>query len=74
MNNRLFLGKPIRNISKECHPAKITLDEFINFVRNDFSFIQQNMATRFRVEKKKQYVESWMELFLAYHEIEQEPE
>ena len=77
--DRQFLGKPLRDISIMCNPDKITLDEFIKSVSDALPVFARNMENLAKsmpssVANGTHFPERIMETFLAWYELEQDPE
>ena len=75
--NRTFYKKPIRWISKHCHPSKITKEQFIKEIANALEPWSKNMDNMAKNDKFKyliedKYMEEWIEQFLSWFEVEQE--
>lgn len=64
--SRTFFGKPVRQTTLMCYPDKMNYQGFIDFLEG-FS-LQRNLR------HGERFIEEWVELFLAYHEIEQSDE
>ena len=79
MNNRTLFGKPLRDISLMCHTEEMSLDEFIEDIRDALLVYKTNIENLGKNNpsyfgNQKHYPELWVESFLAWHEIEQEDE
>ncbi len=71
MSNRKFFNKQIRSVTEEFHPNKLSLEEFLKDDIFDTRAFKKNMID-LSLQKEKRYIEEWMEIFLAWNEIEQE--
>ena len=76
---RTFLGKPLRDISIEYNRDPITLDEFIDGVKGGLDGFKGNMLHLGENNKEyfanhPHYMEEWVESFLAWFEVEQDPD
>lgn len=60
-SRRLF-EKPVRWTTILRYPGKYSYDEFISFL--------QSMGLQENLRDGEKFIEDWIELFLAYHEIE----
>lgn len=66
---RKFNNLPLRDISEACHPNKITIDEFISWMELSVSQFK-NVWIKHSTGDKERYIEDYMEIFLAYNELE----
>lgn len=72
---RKLFGQPIRKgITDDFHPSKLTLDEFVEFVKSHVDGFKKNMDMYPKEPKfhDPKYVESWFEMFMAWSEVEQD--
>lgn len=67
MNRREFFDKSIRHTTEVCYPNKMTAKEFANKIEAKLPvfWINQN-------RNNKKHIEEWMQIFLAWVEIENE--
>lgn len=70
--SRTFLGKPLRDISIHCNQYPITLEDFTRKVAEGVGDFKENMNHLNHPDDEEEYTEKWMEMFLAWYEIEQE--
>ena len=73
MTDRTFFGKPLRDISLLYNPEKITIDEFMKEVQDGVAGYRENLHTH-DFGKESHHIERWMESFLAWFEVEQDPD
>ncbi len=74
---RLLFGKPIRQeTTAEAYPSKITMLDFIEFMREDLDAFEADALTHGGIGTRKStheaYIEDWCEMFLGWCEIEEE--
>lgn len=69
MTNRTFFDKPMRDISLHYHPFKMDIDRFKKFLTEAAEGFAENMKN-LEIGKEKRFIEQWMEVFLAWSEIE----
>ncbi len=62
--NRTFFGKPVRFTTLMCYPNKLTYEEF--------KLGLSTMGVEQNLQSGEHFIEWWVELFMSYHEIEQE--
>jgi len=79
MVERIFLGKPLRDISLQYNAEKCSLDEFVTEVTGALEGYLDNMKHLARRDhthfnNTPHYTEEWMEQFLAWFELEQDPD
>ena len=73
MTVRTFLDKPVKRwMTLEYHPIKITLEEFVDEFKESLEPFKQNMINLGGDLIEEKYIEQWVEIFLAWMEIEQE--
>ena len=76
MVERTFFGKPMRDISLMYHPGAISLEEFRDEVMEALPAFYDNLKdlrTKAGKGNNKELMEHWMETFLAWFELEQDP-
>jgi hypothetical protein len=71
---RSFFGKPIRDVTEEFHPEKLTLEEFQAEVVDAINPFVANMKNLGDVAEQLKHIEEWYEQFLAWSEVEQKPD
>lgn len=74
MVDRLFFGKPMRDISLMFHSEEISLEEFRDQVMEDLPAFYdnlKNLRTGAGKGDRKEFMEHWIETFLAWFEVEQ---
>lgn len=64
--SRTLLGKPIRYTTLLHQADKMNYEEFVNYLHN--------MGLQDNLRDGERFIEEWIEIFLAYHEIEQADE
>lgn len=70
--HRTLFGCPIRKDTTELFfPYKISLDEFIEYIRNVDGFAEnlRRLGSKYTEDR---FIEEWAETYLAYCEIEEE--
>jgi hypothetical protein len=72
-DQRTFFGKPLRDITLLYHPDKITIDEFMEEVQDGVEGYRNNLCTH-DFGKESRHIEKWIESFLAWFEVEQDPD
>lgn len=60
--NRELFDNPVRYTTLETYPDKLSYEEFLEEIKS--WGVQENL------QSGEHYIEWWIELFLAYHEIE----
>lgn len=74
MTERTFFGKPLRDISLMYNPSEISLEEFRDEVMEAILAFYDNLKhlrTEAGKADKKEFMEEWVETFLAWFEVEQ---
>lgn len=69
---RTFLEKPTRDITLICYAERMSLEEFKEHIINSLDPFVANMAS-LGIDKQEKFIEQWMETYLAWMDIEQEP-
>ena len=62
--NRTFFNKPVRHTTLQFWPDKLTYKEAMQAMKS--------MGVQENLQSGEHFIEWWVELFLSYHEIEQE--
>lgn len=68
---RMFMGIPVRFTVKSYWPYKMDAKEFLYKISKDNVVFLENME-KLKMHQNELYVEQWMEIFLAWMEIENE--
>lgn len=76
---REFFGKPMRGISLHYHSQDLSLDDFITEAIEGLEGYRENMKVNARPDhthfaNKLHHMERWIESFLAWFEVEQDPD
>ena len=71
MNDRTFFGKPLTQFALEYHPYRERISVFVKEMHEALDGFERNMEL-FDAKKWKKYREEWVEMFLAWAEIEGE--
>lgn len=70
--DRKLFGRPVRKTTTlGFYPNKLSLDEFIKCISKSLEPFRINMENL--KNTKPRYIEDWYELFMAWSEVEQEP-
>ena len=72
MVERKFLGKPMRDVSLEHHPIPFRLKHFVEDTKEALEAFAANMI-KLGHDQKDMHIEEWFETFLAWSEVEQDP-